>query len=110
MFDIEKNGVVSILRSSQTINIENLDHCRRVAESVATGSSPRIVLDLSHVPLIDSAGLEWILDFRDMCIGRGGNLVLSNPSTLCRDILSVTIVGQECMVFNDLLSAIGSYA
>lgn len=71
---------------------------------------PRVVFDLSGIPLIDSAGLESLLDARDLCQKRGGTMVLARPNPLCRDILRVNGFDKELQIFDDSVKAMGSFA
>ena len=75
-----------------------------------TRGQPRVVLDLQHVPLIDSAGLEALLDSRDECVRRAGTMHLATPNRLCRDILRVTGLDHQFSIFDDVISAVGSFA
>ena len=68
------------------------------------------MFDLQGVPLLDSQGLELLLDVQDRCGQRGGSLHLAAPAILCRDILVVTGVVEHFAVFDDVLSAVGSFA
>jgi anti-anti-sigma factor len=68
------------------------------------------VLNLEHVPLVDSAGLEWLLTTQATCTRRGGALRIATPSPLCQQILEVTGVAQRVDIFPDLTTAIGSFA
>lgn len=67
-------------------------------------------MDLEKVSLIDSAGLELLLDYQDHCTQRGGVMKLTTPTPLCRDILNVTDVVARFEVHQDTLSAVGSFA
>ena len=43
---------------------------------------PHVVLDLQGVAVIDSAGLELLLDAQEKCQRMGGALKLANPGAL----------------------------
>jgi anti-anti-sigma factor len=79
-------------------------------EPLCSAGQPKLVFDLSGVPLINSAGLELLLDVRDRCAERGGALVLAGPSPLCREILAATGILGSVAVFDDAVSAAGSFA
>ena len=69
-----------------------------------------MVLDLGNIPFMDSAGLELLLTLRDECLQAGGSLQLAGPGPLCRDILVATGVAEQFAIFDDLATAVGSYA
>jgi anti-anti-sigma factor len=71
---------------------------------------PRIVINLQGTPLVDSSGLELLLDLRDRCLQRGGALQLAAPNPLVREILQATELAREFGLFDDVVSAIGSFS
>lgn len=109
MFSIQRQGTVDVLSGDLPLNA---DHVARVAElcgACLAARQPRLVCDLRRVPLIDSAGLELLLDLRDRCVQGGGTLLLSGAGPLCRDILAVSGVSEQISMFDDLTEALGSY-
>ena len=110
MFEHSKQGAIDLLSwKSSLIEAEIHDIEPAMARYLGTGQ-PRIVLNMESIPLIDSAGLEWLLDVQDICEGRGGAMKLCRPSTLCREILHITEVDQRFDVFDDVVAALGSFA
>jgi anti-sigma B factor antagonist len=110
MFEHARSGAVDIVRSSDPINLEHVQELAEVLDECLLRGQPRVVVDLERVALIDSAGLELLLDYQDRCIERGGVMKLSAPTPLCCDILSVTDVVARFEVHQDCLSAVGSFA
>lgn len=49
-----------------------------------------VVVDLSEVPFIDSAGLELLCDLLDVAAERGHALKLAAASEVCQEILRIT--------------------
>ncbi len=70
---------------------------------------PRVVLDLQGVALVDSAGLELLLDTYEECQRSGGAMKLANPGVLCSEVLKLTGVGSRFEIFSDTGSAIRSF-
>jgi anti-anti-sigma factor len=64
---------------------------------------------LQGVALMDSAGLELLLDTHDDCQRLGGAMKLANPGALCSEVLKMTGVGARFEVFSDTGSAIRSF-
>lgn len=60
-----------------------------VTEGTGIGT-PRLAVDLSEVPFIDSAGLELLLQLSREFAGRGGRLKLVALSSNCEEILRLT--------------------
>lgn len=110
MFERTRTGAVYIVNGTDPINLQNANQLSTVLEECLSAGQPRVVLNLERIPLIDSAGLEMLLDFQDRCVERGGLLKLSAPTPLCRDILTVTDVIARFDVLPDSLTAVGSFA
>ena len=109
MFDRMKQGAVDVVSGDVPLNAENADHLRRLFTGCLTGGQPNVVFDLSNTPLIDGAGLELLLDYKEEFEGLGGALRLAGPNPLCREILAITGVGIDLEVFPDPISAVGSF-
>ena len=110
MFERSRTGAVDVLRGQDPINLPNVRHLAEQLDSCLSSGQPHVVLDLEKVPLIDSAGLELLLDFQDRCAERSGVMKLSAPTPLCREILVVTGVATRFDIYQDSLAAIGSFA
>ena len=110
MFEHARSGAVDIVRGDGPINLQQVQHLAKLLDDRLTVGQPRVIVDLERVPLIDSAGLELLLDYQDRCLERGGVMKLSAPTPLCREILSLTDVNRRIEVFQDYLSAVGSFA
>ncbi len=110
MASIERSGSVTVVRPNRPLQRDSLVALTtEVNESIRSGV-PLVVMDLAETPLIDSAGLEWLLDLDDQCSNRGGCVCVCHANELCRDILRITCVGASMQQFPDLTSALGSFA
>ena len=67
------------------------------------------VLNLAGVPLLDSAGLELLLNAHDSFAERGGAFKVAAAPALCRDILAVTGVDEQVEVHDELSMAVRSF-
>lgn len=109
MFELIKQGVVSVLQADVALNRENVPAAELACQSCFDRGQPKLVIDMSGIPLLDSRGLEWLLEKHRQAQTRGGRLALANPAPLCMDILRVTAVAEECGFYDDVLTAVGSY-
>ena len=110
MFQFESQGAVELLAPEVALNHENAEHLyRAIAERVFAGQ-PMVVLDMSNVPLVDSAGLEMLLDIQQTLRESAGVLKLSGLSQLCQDIFRVTGLAERFETFSDTKAAIRSFA
>jgi anti-anti-sigma factor len=109
MFERLMQGAVELIRGDEPINAEHVEELAALLREIAGRGQPFVVLDLEKVPLLDSAGLELLLDYRDSFQQLGGALKLAGPNPLCEDILSITGVGAGFEVFRESLAAVGSF-
>lgn len=110
MAEYFKQGAVDIVQASDRLDAGHTDELRPLVDSAVSRGQPMLVIDLKDVPLIDSDGLEFLLDVRDQCLRRGGEFKLSGPGALCQDILRVSGVDEEIEVALNIVSAAGSFA
>ena len=109
-FRRERQGAVNLIRGAGALIAPNLEPFGELLDECLQGGQPRTVLDLQHVPLISSAGLEQLLETRDRFARAGGALKLLAPNALCEDILAATGVGEKFEIFSDFKEAVGSFA
>jgi len=109
MFTRTRQGSVDVVSGDDPLSADYVPRVVRLLQECGAQGQPRAVLDLDRVPLIDSAGLEMLLDVQEDFQRRGGTLKLAARSPLCREILSVTGVGGHFEVFSEAASAVGSF-
>ena len=110
MFQRQRQGAVDVIGGEVPVNAENAQELESRLKEVIQRGQPRVVVNLAGVPLLDSRGLELLLDYRDHCARRGGALKLAAPNPLLRDVLIVTGADAEFEVFDDAVAAVGSFA
>ncbi len=110
MFEMAKRGAVNVMSGSQPLTAANAKQITDLCGGFFATGQPRLVFDLSGVPLMDSAGLELLLDLRDDCQKRGGSMQICGPNPLCRDILVATGLTSQFAIFEDQAAAVGSYS
>ncbi len=109
MFHLSRQGAVDVLEGRGPLNEDSAASVRELLDRCITHGQPRVVISLEEVPLLDSVGLELLLDARDQCLRRGGTLTLAAPNSLCRDILQVTGLNHLIDLHDDVLTAVGSF-
>lgn len=110
MFEQTKQGAVDLIRCAAPLGRDNAERFAEILDACIDRGQPRIVLNLEQVPLIDSKGLELLVEYQQHSIERGGCVKLAAPTALCRDILTATDVLSNFEVFDDALAAAGSFA
>ena len=109
MFQLTRQGAIDVIRGNDALTLENLPDAARVLQQCAANKQPRVVFDLARVPLIDSSGLELLLDTQDAYLCDGGALKLAAPNALCRDILAVTGLDHHFQIYDGADLAAGSF-
>jgi len=110
MWEKTRHGAVDIVCGDESLTLENCESLRRLLENCVNNGQPQLVLDCQQIPLIDSAGLELLLDVRESCVRRGGQFQLAALNTLCLDILQVTDIASRFEIYDDSVAAAGSFA
>ena len=110
MSKLERRGSVLVLSPQGPLRTEFVADLDGQVQSSLSGGVPLVVIDLSETPLIDGAGLEWILSLDETCCRLGGCVRLCGVCELCRDLLRITGVGDGMKQYDDLTTAMGSFA
>lgn len=109
MFEQKFQGAVDVISGGDRISGEHVAELGALLEARVEHGQPQIVLDLQSIALVDSAGLELLLDFQEKCQRMGGALKLANVGVLCREVLKATGVGSRFEMFRDSGSAVRSF-
>lgn len=103
-------GSVNIIKARSSLASEGLNQCRKSLDDCLAQRRSFIVLDLSASPLINSEGLEFIVDSQHRCLAEGGRLVIAASQPLAAEILQITGVADCVGVFDDMRSALSDFA
>jgi anti-anti-sigma factor len=109
LFEHKTQGAVDIISGGDRISGEHVAALAVLLEKRVERGQPQIVLDLNRIAVIDSAGLELLLDYQEKCQRMGGALKLANAGQLCREVLKATGVGQRFETFRDTGGAVRSF-
>ena len=110
MFKHSQQGSVDVIHGDDSLIVEHIDQISELIDECIKRGQPRIVFDMERVSLIDSSGLEMLVDACERCLQRGGILKLAAPNPLCGEILSITGVAPQFEIFGDVVSAAGSFS
>ena len=109
MFEQKCQGAVDVITGGDRISGEHVAELAELLEGRLVHGQPLIVLDLQGVALIDSSGLELLLDVQERCQRMGGALKLASAGSLCREVLKATGVGARFEIFRDSRGAVRSF-
>ena len=110
MFPLEKQGAVCVVRPKGPIEAKHCDMFKSTVLQGLGSGRPMLVVDFHDVPLVDSVGLESLVELRQAVESKGGAMKLAAVNSLCADILRVTGVGHKFEQHPLVRSAVGSFA
>jgi anti-sigma B factor antagonist len=102
-------GAVTLIKPEGPLTAESAAEFEKTARAVLVQSLGRFVIDMSAVPLIDSAGLERLLDLTDSLSESGKTLKLCGVNKTIRQVLEITEIDSLFDHFDDLNGAIRSF-
>lgn len=101
----EDHSTISVLTVSGELTVDQSDAFRRACQERLAAGIHDIVLDLEHLVLIDSAGLELLLWLVDELGERGGQIRLVKPDDTIRKILQLTRLDRRFNIHQSIESA-----
>jgi anti-anti-sigma factor len=109
MFEQKRQGAVDVISGGERIAGERVALLAELLKARKEHGQPHVVIDLQGVAVVDSAGLELLLDTQEEYQRLGGALKLANPGALCREVLKATGVGSRFEIFPDTRGAVRSF-
>lgn len=91
---LETNPTTATVHLSGRLTFAENGAFRRVVEDLELAGREHIVLDLSGVDFIDSAGMGLLLVARDMTAGQGGAVTLKNAAGQVARMLGLAKFGD----------------
>ena len=95
-----------VLTPESSITFENCQVIEKAVNDTIQENKTDIILDCKHVELMDSAALELLIQTHNVLNDRGGTLKIIGLNDVCQDILLVTRVINELLVYKDIQEAI----
>lgn len=108
--EVEKHGTVAVLVPADSIVEESLPDMREVAAEIsASGAGARCVLDMSNVAFVDSAGIEFLLDYAGSGNGAPIQPRIAALNETVREALQITETIRQFSIYESVESAVRSY-
>lgn len=107
---LETQGAVDVIHVDGSLNGEKITELTNAMSRIMQNGAPMVVCDLSSVQLMDSVGLEWLLDAADEVVMSGGIMKLAAATPLIADILRLSGVGDRFEMFNTTREGVGSFS
>ncbi len=109
MFQETQQGAVTVVRGDGPLTSEHVQEAMAALDKCFDGGVPMAVLDLERVPLLDSAGLELLLNAVEKFDQHGGALKIGGAKRLCLEALAVTGVADRLEVYDKVTDAVRSF-
>jgi len=107
---LETQGAVDVIHIDGTLNGEKTNDLANAMSRIMQNGAPMVVCNLAGVQLIDSVGLEWLLDAADEVVMSGGVMKLAAATPLIADILRLSGVGDRFEMFDSAREGVGSFS
>jgi anti-sigma B factor antagonist len=101
----EDHGRISVLTLSGELTIDQTDTFRRTCQDRFDNGAREIVLNMEHLRMLDSAGLESLLWLAESVTGQNGHLRLVRPDETVRTILRITRLDRRFNVHDSVEAA-----
>jgi anti-anti-sigma factor len=99
----------TVVTASGRIDSNTAPAYEAALNKVIEGGQHNVVLELSKVDFMSSAGLRGTVSSLKACKSGGGDLVLATPSKRVIDVLELAGLTSLFTVFDDVTAAVGSF-
>jgi anti-sigma B factor antagonist len=105
----QRHGAVTVLKPHGALIRDDAAKFRKRLDEARARSLGRIVVDVSTVPYVDSAGLETLVEVTEKLAESGHALKLCGVNETLRETLDLTDLGTLFEYFEDINAAVRSY-
>ena len=88
----------------------NADAAKEALKRVIDGNVTTVIVDLTQVPFIDSAGLSTLVSSLKQARSAGGNVLLSGVQPQTRTVFELTMLDRVFTIHPTVQSALGGLA
>lgn len=103
---VDTRGEVMILGILGDLDLGSVPALRSASTEIAADGWARVVVDLSGVTFIDSAGMGALIGLRRRCVAADGDCVLASASTDVSRQLATAELDRLFLVFDDVEQAV----
>ncbi|MBK8915618.1 MAG: STAS domain-containing protein [Phycisphaerales bacterium] len=107
--DVEKHGSVTVLVPRDALSTTCVPDLERVLDEQSRGGARRMVLDMTHVAYVDSAGIELLLRVADDRRPAANRPRLAGLTATTREAFDLTDTLRRLYVFDTVEAAVRSY-
>ena len=100
-FDVSSDNGTTLVRVGDSIFTDKREPLLTALLGLADTPGARMIIDLSDVPLCDSAALNMLVQVHQCAAAAGGSLRLTNPQPMVRRVLHVTNLNRLIPINSD---------
>jgi len=100
------NGNVAVLKLTGDLDSFSSNYLKEQFGKIFSGNKFEIVVDLTNVEFVDSAGLGQLVNALKLCIHHHGNLVLVGANSSINDLLRITKLDTVFRVYEKVEEAV----
>ena len=106
----EHEGAMTILKPQGSLSRSHADQLKQRVEMALKASLPGegVVIDVASVPLVDSRGLEVLVEISGALAKNGQLLKLCSPNETIRRVFELTDIASLFEYFDDAQAAVRS--
>ncbi|MFI4872274.1 MAG: STAS domain-containing protein [Phycisphaerales bacterium JB058] len=108
--DTQQQAAVTVLTPRGPLLASDADEVGTAVKNALASNLGRVVLDVSKIPYTDSRGLEMIHSIGTELVSAGRVFKLAGANETMREVLALTEVGALCEQFDDVTTAVRSFA
>jgi anti-anti-sigma factor len=99
-------GEVIVVHTPEELNADKIDGFLTCVSALERN---KVVFDLDHTEMLDSAGLTALLDVQDRLRQGGGETKIAATNAANRKILEITRLDRQLEVFQSVIDAVKSF-
>jgi anti-anti-sigma factor len=99
----------SVVTVSGRVDSNTAPAFEQALKGVIEGGQRNVILELSEVEFMSSAGLRGMVSSLKACKSRGGDLAVANPSKRVVEVMQLAGLTSLFPVYDDVTSAVGSF-
>jgi len=103
---METSRPVVVKRVPERVNLKEARQFMCAVEPILQSDRPQLVLDLSNVRQLDSAGVDMLLHCMSEAMKRDGDVKLAAPSAEAMVVLELTRTGRLFEIYDSATDAV----
>lgn len=101
----ELENKIRLIKMIGKLDITGVSTIENKFTGYCAGENPRVLVDLSDIEFLASIGIRLLILNAKSIFGRGGRMVLLNPSPDVRSVLEITGIPAIIPIYDGLESA-----